>query len=210
MAIFNLGRGSPRFRVGKPIDPCRSKKIAVGAGKRRFPAIWCVPLGAFAGTHTVQSDFGGPTGTCRTLSRVARQQSPRCVPHACQSTDRPAWDRLASVTLPPPLRSQCTFGSRQRSKADRPPAMNREVRFIASFIALSPLRRDCSRLRAEYKPGKKSEFPHARARVGKRLTRFFRKSGNLRWGVFCAQREGLGAKAGLKSSPCLTLRGLTD
>src|SRR5258708_19214615 len=87
-------------------------------------------VNGFSGGH----DFGGPAGTCRKPSRVARQQSPPLVPHTCQSTGRPWADRPPSVHWP-----------RMRVKAERRVKLTCSMFASPSFTTLPPLAQDCSR-----------------------------------------------------------------
>jgi len=120
---------------------------------------------------------------CRKPSRVACQQSPQCMPDACQSAERLLAHRGALETL---LVSSagCAAQPRRRSRAESTLAMNCSVFAVASFTALPPLTRDCSRLRGLY-GWPKNGYPRTRARAcATPLTRFYGKAGILLSGSF--------------------------
>jgi hypothetical protein len=149
-----------------------------------------VPLKAVPEGFSICGDFGGPAGTCRKPSRVACQQSPHCMPHACQSTERLFAHRRVLET-PLVHSAGCAARPRKRSRAESTLAMNCSVFAVASFTALPPLARDCSRLRGVYGWSKIGFSARARARA-EPLDKVLRKGGNSAFGVLCAQRESQG------------------
>jgi len=122
---------------------------------------------------------------CRTPSRVARQQSPPLVPHACQSTERLWADRAASVRWP-----------RKRGRAEIPLAMNSTAFVFPSFTALPPLGQNCFCLRGLYGWSKNRNLRTRARACATLLTRFYGKAGILIFGALAHSGEAQEATLG--------------